>query len=100
MQDPNAARTCLACQVTDPPPSMTCHRGRDHRVGAAAGCPACGRLRAACARRPCSMMRRAQRQSGTATARLRLAVPRGLSWRTGRRPSPPPGPGRTGPEHQ
>ena len=35
-------RTCLACQMADPPPSMTCRLGRDHRVGAAAGCPAAG----------------------------------------------------------
>ncbi len=97
---PDAARTCLACRMTDPPQSMTCHQRRDHRVGPAAGCPACGRLRAACAWRPCSVMRRAQQQPGTATARLRLAVPRALRWRTGERPGPPPRPGRTGQEHQ
>ena len=57
MQDPNRARTCLACQMTDPPPFMTCHLGRDHRVGLVAGCPACGRPTAACARHPCSVMR-------------------------------------------
>ncbi len=58
----NAQRTCLACQMADPPPDMTCRRGRDHRVGTAAGCPCCVRLIAACARRPCS----ARRTSGRA----------------------------------
>jgi len=53
-----APLTCLACQLADPPPDMTCRLGRDHRVGTAYGCPGCGRLMAACARRPCSAMRR------------------------------------------
>jgi len=96
MQDPAATRTCLACQMTDPPPSMTCRQGRDHYAGPAAGCPACGRLRTACAWRPCTVMRRTQHQPGPATARLRLAVPRALPCRTGRRPGPPPRPGQTG----
>jgi len=54
-------RTCPGCQMADPPPSMTCTLGRDHRVGTAAGCPGCGRLMAACALRPCSAWRRAWR---------------------------------------
>src|SRR5208282_1490506 len=45
-------RTCLG--LADPPPSMTCTLGRDHRVGTASRCPACLRLTAACAVRPCS----------------------------------------------
>ena len=51
------SRVCLACQMPDPPPDQTCTLGRDHRVGRQAGCPACGRLMAACARRPCSARR-------------------------------------------
>ncbi len=47
------AKTCQACVLTDPPPEPTCRDGRDHRVGTAAGCPHCGRLAEACARRPC-----------------------------------------------
>jgi hypothetical protein len=47
------AQTCQACGLTDPPPEQTCRDGRDHRVGIAAGCPQCGRLLEACARRPC-----------------------------------------------
>ena len=73
MQDQSASRTCRACQMADPPPSMTCDQGRDHRVGIAAGCPACGRLVAACARRPCSVMRGARRAAGA--AKVRLVVP-------------------------
>jgi len=45
---------CLACGTTDPPPSMTCTLGRDHRVGTASGYPASGRLTATCAARPYS----------------------------------------------
>jgi hypothetical protein len=46
--------TCLECGMTDPPPEMTCTTiGYDHRIGLAAGCPACLRLKAACAARPC-----------------------------------------------
>ena len=48
------AATCLRCRMPDPPPEMTCTGGRDHRVGAVAGCPQCGRTVAACAARPCS----------------------------------------------
>jgi len=54
-------QSCLACQMEDPPPDMTCTLGRDHRVGIAAGCPGCGRLTAACAARPCSAGRRTRR---------------------------------------
>ncbi len=57
----SAQRTCLACQMADPPPDMTCRLGRDHRVGIAAGCPGCGRLMAACALRPCSARRASRR---------------------------------------
>jgi len=46
-------QTCRICGLADPPPDPTCHDGRDHRVGAATGCPRCGRLLQACARRPC-----------------------------------------------
>jgi hypothetical protein len=46
-------RTCRVCGLADPPPDPTCRDGRDHRVGAAAGCPHCGRLPQACAWRPC-----------------------------------------------
>ena len=47
---------CWVCGVADPSPDPTCSAGPeriDHRVGTAAGCPHCGRLREACARRPC-----------------------------------------------
>jgi hypothetical protein len=47
------AQTCQACGLTDPPPEPACRDGRDHHVGTAAGCRYCGRLREACARRPC-----------------------------------------------
>jgi hypothetical protein len=59
-----AAAPCLVCGTPDPAPEMTCGGGgyefdpRDHFVGDGAGCPNCGRLKAACARRPCSVMRR------------------------------------------
>ena len=48
--------------MDDPPPEQTCDGGyggilRDHYVGDDAGCPSCGRLKAACARRPCQAMR-------------------------------------------
>jgi len=58
-------RTCLVCQMEEPPPSMTCTLGRDHRVGTASGCPACGRLAAACAARPCSAARPGRARRGT-----------------------------------
>ena len=53
---PAAGLTCRACGMADPPPDPTCPAGPervDHRVGTAAGCRYCGRLREACARRPC-----------------------------------------------
>ena len=89
MQDPNVTPTCLACQMAGPPPSMTCRPGRDHRVGRASGCPACGRLRAACARRPCSAMRRARR---------RLVMLRAVPWQAGTRPGRRRGADGTGQE--
>src|SRR5579859_282748 len=49
-------RTCRVCGLADPLPDPTCRDGQDlvdHRVGTAAGCPYCGRLPEACARRPC-----------------------------------------------
>ncbi len=62
---PGAMLTCLDCQTADPPPEMTCTLGRDHRVGAASGCPACIRLTAACAARPCSAARAGWTREGT-----------------------------------
>lgn len=50
---PAEVQTCRTCGLADPLPDPTCHGGRDHRVGTATGCPHCGRLRQACARRPC-----------------------------------------------
>ena len=49
-------RTCRVCGLSGPPPEQTCLVGQDmvdHRVGTVVGCPHCGRLREACARRPC-----------------------------------------------
>ena len=45
--------TCQVCGMAGPPLDPTCRDGLDHRVGTAAGCPYCGRLPRACARRPC-----------------------------------------------
>ena len=56
----SAIRRCLACGMADPPPSMTGTLGRDHRMGTASWCPACGRLTAACAARLCSAARAGQ----------------------------------------
>ena len=62
--------TCLACGITAPPPEQTCDGGtpgselRDHFVGTDHGCPNCGRLAAACARRPCSAMRATVYEAG------------------------------------
>ena len=53
---PAAGLKCWVCGMTDPPPDPTCSAGperMDHRVGTTAGCPHCGRLPEACARRPC-----------------------------------------------
>ncbi len=49
-------RTCWVCGIAGPPPDPTCLVCQDlvdHRVGTVAGCPHCGRLWEACARRPC-----------------------------------------------
>jgi len=63
--------TCLDCGAVNPPPEMTCHGGtpgdilRDHFVGGdGKGCPHCGRLTLACARRPCSVMRERSYEPG------------------------------------
>jgi len=56
----------------------------------------CGRLTAACARRPCSAMRRTRRPAGIADAVRRLVVPRAVPWPTGTRPGRQPGAGGTG----
>ena len=53
---PAASLKCSVCGMADPPPDPTCSASPeriDHRVGTAVGCPHCGRLREACARRPC-----------------------------------------------
>jgi len=53
---PAVGLKCWVCGMADPPPDPTCSAGperMDHRVGSAAGCRYCGRLREACARRPC-----------------------------------------------
>jgi len=64
MQAADGPLRCLCCQMTDPPPDRTCHQGRDHRVGFTAGCPGCGRLAEACARRPCTAVRLAASRAG------------------------------------
>lgn len=56
--------TCQECGMASPPPDQTCDGGhggmlRDHYVGIECGCPWCGRLMLACARRPCQAMREA-----------------------------------------
>ena len=56
--------TCLACGIPDPPPEQACTLGLDHYVGPPAGCPACGRLTAACAARPCSAARSGRVRGG------------------------------------
>ncbi len=61
----SATGTCLDCGMPDPPPEQTCTLGRDHRVGTASGCPACLRLPAACAARPCSAARPGRVMGGT-----------------------------------
>lgn len=48
---------CQECGMAGPPPEQTCRNGMDHYVGTGRGCPWCGRLLSACARRPCSVMR-------------------------------------------
>jgi hypothetical protein len=51
------APRCWVCGMADPPREQTCVLGRDHQVGTTDGCPHCGRLRAACAARPCPARR-------------------------------------------
>jgi len=51
------APRCWVCGMADPPPEQTCALGRDYPVGTTDGCPHCGRLRAACAARPCPSRR-------------------------------------------
>ena len=71
---PAEARTCRVCGLADPPPNPTCHDGRDHRVGTATGCPHCGRLQQACARRPCfGSMHEAARTKAQLVRLTRLA---------------------------
>ena len=101
MQDLNVTPTCLACQMAGPPPSVTCRLGRDHRVGRASGCLACGRLTAAaCTRRPCSAMRRTQWPAGIAKVRLRLVMLRAGLWQAGTRPGRRRGAAGTGQENR
>jgi len=59
------AVTCRVCLMPDPPPEQTCYMGADHIVGALAGCPACLRLTAACAARPCSARQGGRVRRGT-----------------------------------
>ena len=76
---------CLVCGMTDPSPDRACLPGWDHRVSPPeAGCPGCGRLSAACARRfPCQARRSL---FGWQLARLRLR----RAWRRRRhRPGSP-----------
>ena len=71
---PAEVRTCRICGLAGPPPDPTCRDGRDHRVGTAAGCPHCGRLREACARRPCfGSMHEAARTKAQPVRLTRLA---------------------------
>ncbi len=65
---------CLCCMMTDPPPAQTYHQGRDRRVGFAAGCPGCGRLAEACARRPCSAIGLVTLRRGSWAGRAVAAV--------------------------
>jgi len=68
---PAQVRTCRVCGLADPPPEPACRGRWDHRVGTAAGCPYCGRLPQACARRPCfGSMRQA---TGTTAQLARLS---------------------------
>jgi hypothetical protein len=71
---PTEVRTCRVYGRADPSPDPTCRDGRDHRVGTAAGCPHCGRLPQACARRPCSgSMHEAARAKAQLVRLTRLA---------------------------
>jgi hypothetical protein len=60
--------------MTGPPPDQTCRHGRDHYIGTAAGCPPCGRLTAACTRRPCSAARGPLNRARLATIQLITAL--------------------------
>jgi hypothetical protein len=77
---PAKAQACRVCGLADPPPDPTCHDGRDHRVGTTTGCPHCGRLLQACARRPCfgstHEAARAKAQLGRLTRLGRRLLPR------------------------
>jgi hypothetical protein len=73
---------CRVCGRADPPPDPTCNGGLDHRVGRAAGCPHCGRLRQACAWRPCF-----ESMHDTGAGQVRLVRLVGLAWRTVTRPA-------------
>jgi hypothetical protein len=85
---PAADLTCWVCGMAGPLPDPACSAGPervDHRAGTAAGCRYCGRLREACARRPCFG---SPREAAGTTARLsrlarRLAV-RPAAGRAGR----------------
>ena len=56
--------TCLTCGMVNPPPEQSCKNDLDHFVGTDRGCPNCGRLMLACARRPCSAMREQSYEEG------------------------------------
>ncbi len=72
-------RACPVCGMGDPPPDPTCRDGWDHRVGTAAGCPYCGRLQEACARRPCF----GSLHQAATTAQLVRLQPAGNAARSG-----------------
>jgi hypothetical protein len=72
-----AVLTCRVCGMADPPPDPTCRDVLDHHVGQTVGCPHCGRLRQACARRPCF---ESMHDSGAGKSRMVRLV--GLAWRT------------------
>ena len=77
---PAEARACRVCGLADPLPDPACRDGRDHRVGTATGCPHCGRLRQACARRPCfGSMHEAAQTKAQLTRLARLLLPRHLA---------------------
>ncbi len=88
---PEHDRDVPGFEMADPPPSMTCTLERDHRVGTASGCPACLRLTAPCAARPCSAARPGQAWRGT-RVRYRAAKP---GVRSGLAPPGQPGAART-----
>ncbi len=92
MHDPREARTCRTCQMADPPPDQTCRRGRDHYVGTAAGCPACGRLTAVCALRPCPAARGPLNRAPLATIQpITAPTARQARTRPQREPAASPG---------